>query len=296
MRYFAGGWGLYRARSQAKNGVMLATDRQERMGRAASVTRSVALALTLVMVAPATAIAATRALGHQAHKASGSPARMLMGIGNPPGCVSGADPTRVLAAYHATVLHEIIDPRHAPAGMVPCLAAAVAHRYRVTVAIQYWNGWTIAHDAAYFKTMLALVAPYAWAISIGNEQDINTGGRTTPARYAATWRAIEPIVARLAPHALRVAGEISPWGEQFLKAAWKDKLPGAQVIAAHPYLVKHAFSIAEFVRWCASIRKPVWFTEGMLAPKAWTSSNGAPVPRSQFRGVALGVAWLAIRK
>jgi len=61
---------LYRARSQAKNGVMLATDRQERMGRAASVTRSVALALTLVMVAPATAIAATRALGHQAHKAS----------------------------------------------------------------------------------------------------------------------------------------------------------------------------------------------------------------------------------
>jgi hypothetical protein len=221
-------------------------------------------------------------------KAAAKRAAMAVGIGNPPGCVSGADPTRSLRAYHATVLHEIIDPRQDPTSMLPCLAAAASRHYRVTVAIQYWNGWTIAQDVAYFQRIVRLVAPYTWAISIGNEQDIHSGGRPDVRKYVATWRAIEPIVARLAPHALRVAGEVSPWGELFLKTAWKAGLPGAQVIAAHPYRVGRSFRIADLVRWCASIRKPLWLTEGMAAPRAW----GAAVPRSQFTGAAQGVAWL----
>jgi hypothetical protein len=256
--------------------------------RGAGMMCPLTLALVTALVVPALACAATHSTKKRMHKPVAKQAAMAVGIGNPPGCVSGGDPTRWLVAYHATVLHEIIDPRQDPTRMVPCLAAAAAHHYRVTVAIQYWNGWTIAQDVAYFQRMVRLVAPYAWAISIGNEQDIHTGGPPSVPKYVATWRAVEPIVARLAPRALRVAGEISPWGERFLKSAWSAGLRGAQVMAAHPYRVGRSFRIADLVRWSASIRKPLWLTEGMAAPRAW----GAAVPRSQFTGAAQGVAWL----
>lgn len=249
----------------------------------------VTLTAAVALLAAGVASATTPRAKAPAHKASVIRAvKLAIGIGNPPGCVDGQNPSRTLAAYHATVLHEVIDPRHNPAQLVPCFAAAKAHGYRVSIAIQYWNGWSIKQDVAYFRRTVKAVAPYAWAISVGNEQDISTGGLPSPRKYVATWRAVEPIVAGLAPHAIRVAGEISPWGESFLKAAWKAGLPGAQVVSAHPYNVRYHFRIPDLVRWAASIRKPLWFTEGMRAAHAW----GATVPRTQFKGVALGVAWL----
>jgi hypothetical protein len=73
-------------------------------------------------------------------------------------------------------------------------------------------------------------------VGLGNEQDLvwNLPGHPydpaqTAAQYAADWDAAEPIVAQMAPQALRVALEASPWSFPFSQRALADGLPGLAV-------------------------------------------------------------------
>jgi hypothetical protein len=92
------------------------------------------------------------------------------------------------------------------------------------------------HAAANVRRVLAYYARFAWAVSIGNEQELNQGGPGQTLReYALRWRALEPIVAALAPGAIRMAGEISPSGWTYLKRAVRAGRLGAQLVAAHVY-------------------------------------------------------------
>ncbi|MGB0091541.1 MAG: hypothetical protein WBP81_03255 [Solirubrobacteraceae bacterium] len=63
-----------------------------------------------------------------------------------------------------------------------------------------------------------------WAVGVGNEQDLtstnrnaqgtSTGsghGRTAGENYRADWNAVEPVLVKLAPHAIRVYDEFSRW-------------------------------------------------------------------------------------
>ncbi len=221
----------------------------------------------------------------------------LIGVGNVHGCLTGSSSgLGVLRSYHASVLRVVIDPIHGANGQaLGCVRAAARSRHKVEIAVNYFNAWSTSHIVSYFRHVLAAYGHYAWAISIGNEQDLNQGGHETAARYAAVWRAVEPVVAHKAPHAIRVAGEISPWGFAFLKSALAKRLPGAQVIAVHAYIGPHVFKLAKVVTWAHGKGLPLWVTEGLKGPGAWSrvNPNLQAAPLSKMRGVAFAAAWLS---
>jgi hypothetical protein len=233
--------------------------------------------------------------------AHGQPARVtrptLIGVGNVPGCMSGlTSGLPVLRTYHATIVRVVITPAGGANGeALGCLRAAVAAGDKVHVAINYSNQWSRSRVVAYFRHVLSLYAPYAWAVSVGNEQELNQGGtEATGRQYAAVWRAVEPLVAHAAPHAIRVAGEISPWGINFLRVAFAAHLPGVQAIAAHAYKSRYGFDLPKVVAWTRSTRLPLWITEGLGGPGAWPSNIPGmhAVPLSSLSGVAVADTWL----
>lgn len=242
-------------------------------------------------------LAAGPGIGHaaqvkhaKARKSSAVPRGMTIGIGNAPKCVTtGANPVPTLKHYRVKWFHEVMPTYANPTVAAQCLAAAAHAGYKVSVAIQYENWWSPSADAAWFKQVMAAIAPYVSQVSIGNEQELWTGGNPQkPAAYVKTWRAVEPIVRSAAPRALIGAGEISPWGEPFLKAAWRLGLPGAQIIAAHPYRKPGAFSIPELIRWAHTVKRSVWFTEALLNDRSW----GVSIPAAKLAGATYAFTWL----
>lgn len=221
-----------------------------------------------------------------------------IGVGNVRGCLTGSTAgLAVLRGYHASVLRVVIDPQHGESAQaLPCVQAAVATGYKVHVAISYSNTSPTRTVVAYFRQVLGFYGRYAWAISIGNEQELLEGGATeTPKRYAAVWRAVEPVVARLAPRAIRVAGEVSPWGLSFLRAAYASHLPGAQAISVHAYFSPFGFSLPKVLTWVRTTHLALWVTEGLDGPGAWPNGERGmhAVPLSRMVGVAVADAWLS---
>jgi PASTA domain len=220
----------------------------------------------------------------------------ILGVGHVPGCLYGADPVPTLARYPGTtVMRVIVSPYYGAGGTsgeaAPCLVAAIAAGYRVELVIQWADGWSDQQVADFFTVELGHYARFAWAVAIGNEEEIGVPApESIPAGYAERWRIAAPIVRAAAPDALLVAGEISPWGLDFLKQAWVDGLPGAQVIAVHAYQTQGVFSIPALEAWAAQIGLPVWDTEGMAGPGAWVPDY--TLMASQLLGVQAGFVWL----
>jgi hypothetical protein len=125
--------------------------------------------------------------------------------------------------------------------------------------------------AAYFRQTLPQYAPYAWAVSVGNEQDlVAQGAPATGARYRAVWNAVEPVLARIAPRAIRVYGETSPFGFPFLQQSFRPHRPrGAQAIAFHCYDVRYGgLSVVPHVAaWAAGEHLPLWCSEMSNSPR-----------------------------
>jgi hypothetical protein len=216
-------------------------------------------------------------------------------------CVTrGGDVSTFMRAHHATVLR-IIVPYWGNGQAPACAQTAVAHGYRVYVSLQYNNRWRPARVAAYFRRTLPLYAPFAWAVSVGNEQDLTQGARAPSGRsvvcssvsgrrscrqstagedYRAVWNAAEPIVARIAPRAIRVFGETSPFGFRYLQDAFHGGRPrGAQAIAFHCYDVKNGGLgiVPEVAAWAASKRLPLWCSEmsasSRRSPHPWLKQD-----------------------
>jgi hypothetical protein len=218
----------------------------------------------------------------------------IIGVGNAPGCNAGADPTPTLRQYNATLLRVVISPLNGGSGdngqALPCVRAAAAWGFRVMISIQWWSIWTQDQTIAYFQRQLETYGPYASAISVGNEQELDA---VTPADYSRVWRAVQPLIDVYAPGAVRVAGEISPWGLDFLQQAWRDGLPGAQALAFHPYTtVGGSPDPFEDALWAHSVGLPMWATEGLDAPGTWSSQQVSPRPLRDFGGARVAVAWL----
>jgi hypothetical protein len=178
-----------------------------------------------------------------------------------------------------------------PARWLQCAQDAHQAGYRVALAVQYNNLWSIAQDRAWFSQIIGLYAPYAWAVSIGNEQELGNAVAETAQRYSQTWRALEPILAHVAPQAIRVAGEISPWGLNFLEAAARDGLPGAQAYSAHPYPVAGALDPAVFAQFAAANHVQAWATEGMCGPGALASLGCRSSSELHRDGYAAAFEW-----
>ncbi len=219
----------------------------------------------------------------------------MIGVGNAPGCNAGADPTPTLRQYGATFLRVVISPLNGGSGdngqALPCVQAAAAAGFRVMISIQWWSIWTQDQIVAYFARQLETYGPYAYAIGVGNEQDLDA---VTPEDYSQVWRAVQPLIAADAPGAVRVAGEISPWGLSWLQQAWLDGLPGAQALAFHPYTTVPS-SPDPYVDavWAYSVGLPMWTTEGLDAPGAWSNDRVFPRALQDFAGVRVAFAWLS---
>ncbi|MGH3610625.1 MAG: hypothetical protein ACRDRD_21435, partial [Pseudonocardiaceae bacterium] len=177
-----------------------------------------------------------------------------------------------------------------------CAANAHQAGLRLIVSVQYNADWSMSQIEAWFRQALATYVPYRpYAISIGNEQELGQSGGS-PESYHEVWDAVEPIVAATDPSAIRVAGEISPWGLAWFEQAAALGLPGAQAFAAHPYPDSQspwASTPSAFVKFADVYHMPAWATEGMCGPGAWTRYGCLPESTFARDGFALAVEWYA---
>jgi hypothetical protein len=216
--------------------------------------------------------------------------------------VDGDNPEPFLQAHDATVLR-IVVPDYPSPNALGCVALARAEGYRVYLSLQYDNAWSPTQVASYFATTLPEYAPYAWAVAVGNEQDIfstqhlqqgvprtaqvctGTGSERRCERnaglfYREVWDAVEPVIARLAPQALRVYGETSPWGLTYLKDSFETGRPrGAQIVAFHCYDTKWGGlrAVPRVAAWAGTYHLPLWCSEmsDALHPLSWGRGDTA---------------------
>jgi hypothetical protein len=220
-------------------------------------------------------------------------ARPPIAAGNIPGCLSGSqtNPEWYLRHLHASILRVVVSPDYGQDGQaLPCIRAARSKGYRTELVVQWNSSWSISRTKQFFKHILGSYRYYVWSVGIGNEQEITP--KLSSAGYSHAWRAIEPIVKRMAPWAIRVGGEISPWGLNFLSGALRDGLPGIQAVAVHSYYYSWAFSPGQAVRLARRYGLPLWEDEGLYdGPGTWHPHQA----RSSWamRGAALIGVWEA---
>jgi hypothetical protein len=187
-------------------------------------------------------------------------------------CLAGHPVNAFLRANHANVLRVVLSPYWAEhRGGLGCIAAAYSAHYKVYVSLQFSNRWRPRQDAAYFARALPSYAPYLWAVGVGNEQDLSSsvlpGQRRralSGADYLAVWNWVEPVIARLAPHAIRVYGEFTPWAFAATEEGFARGRPrGVQAIGAHCYHTRTGglLQIPADAAWAASKRLPLWCSE-----------------------------------
>jgi hypothetical protein len=214
-------------------------------------------------------------------------------------CLANRNVNGFLRQNHANVLRLILSPSDAAAGAgVKCVQQAHAAGFRVYVSLQFNNRWTPRQVAAYFSQVLPAYAPWVWAIGVGNEQDLSTptgygqgktglsrDGRSAGQSYRAVWNAVEPVLVKVAPRAVRVYGEFSPWSFVANQQGFaRGRPPGVQAIAAHCYhtTVGGLTQVPQGAAWAASKRLPLWCSEmgpalartkPWAVPDTWTSWN-----------------------
>lgn len=228
-------------------------------------------------------------------------------IGNLPGCMTGTltDPQPLMQSFHATILRVVISAAHrinahdfAPAygtqgQALPCLSAAQAEGYRVMVVLEWNSVWSTQQVRTFFKKELKIYGPYAWAIGVGNEEEISPA--LSGYGYSRDWKAVLPLLRQLAPYAIRVGGEISPWGLPFLENALSAGLPGMQALGVHTYRYKWSFTMPQVLQLAHRYRVPLWCDEGLYdGPNSWRPKwprGGSDFTLSQMRGAVVAGAW-----
>jgi len=216
-------------------------------------------------------------------------------------CAANRNVNPVLRANHANVMRLILSPEAATlAAGTACVEDAYAAGFRVYISLQFNNRLTPGQVAAYVAQVLPAYAPYVWAVGVGNEQDLsmpsahgqgtislNRDGRSAGQNYRAVWNAVEPVLVKLVPRAIRVYGEFSPWGFGATEQGFAHgRPPGVQAIAAHCYHTKldGLLQVPQDAAWAASKRLPLWCSEmgpalpsrsmpKWIVPDSWASWN-----------------------
>jgi hypothetical protein len=232
----------------------------------------------------------------------GASARLsLNAVSKEPACLANRNVNPFLRANHANVMRLILSPQDATTGAgMGCVKAAHAAGFRVYISLQFSNRWSASQDAAYVARVLPKYAPFVWAVGIGNEQDLTMqtaygqgtvslarDGRSAGQNYRAVWNAVEPVLVRVAPRAIRVYGEFSPWGFSANKQGFAHgRPPGVQAIAAHCYHTKVGglMQVPQDAAWARSQHLPLWCSEmgpalprrstpKWVVPDSWASWN-----------------------
>jgi hypothetical protein len=192
--------------------------------------------------------------------------------------------------FHATLLRVVVTTATDGGHALPCVSAAHAEGYKVMLSVQWPSGWAVARVKSFFSQELTRYGRYVNSVSVGNEQEIVAPG-TSPAKYVKVWRAVEPIIKRMTPRAVRVGGEISPWGFKDLEQELRLGLPGIQAVAVHTYTFAFGLSFRQALALARRYRLPLWCTEGLRdGPDSWPSLSRS-LPLSGMRGAAVAAAW-----
>lgn len=193
------------------------------------------------------------------------------------------------------VVRVVDGSTEAPDALVGCAEAAEQAGDRVELVIQWDAALTLRQTVRRFRQAVDAY-PNVWAVAVGNEQELPEPQAMSPVSYARVWRAVEPVVARSDPAAVRVAGEISPWGLKWFAQAAAIGLPGVQAFSAHPYPDSGspwAANPAPFVRLAARYHVQAWATEGMCGPESWMRYGCLPAATLASDGFSVGVEWYA---
>jgi hypothetical protein len=158
------------------------------------------------------------------------------------------------------------------------------------LVVQWASWWPIKTDQWWFARELTLYGHYVSAVGIGNEQEI-VPPNTTPAQYVRVWRAVEPTVKQIAPWALRVGGEISPWGLNDLAQELRLGLPGIQAVAVHPYKFAFGYSVNQALELARRYRLPLWCDEGLQEGRDSWPSIRRTIPWVGMKGAAMAAVW-----
>jgi hypothetical protein len=272
---------------------------------------------SLILVAALFAfVAIAGARSSPAHSSTLRPLPRLIAAGNLRGCVQGTlkNPASLMRSTHASVLRVVVNSAYSrgsgtgtgvPSGTtsaqgihgeaLPCIKAARREGYKVMLVIQWNDAWSPGQVASLFSSVLRIYRPYLWAVAVGNEQELQGPG-LSGSGYSRDWKAVEPVIKRLAPSAIRVGGEISPYGLKFLQTALRAGLPGMQALAVHPYAFKWEFTIPQVLQLAQRNHAALWADEGLYeGPNSWrpTSPPGAKfMTLSSLRGAVLAGVWL----
>jgi hypothetical protein len=254
-------------------------------------------AAALLAAAPAAAahgVGARLTFGHASvsavHAATPS-SRIMFGVGNVHDGACAAPPAG--AGFVRVVAGWAYEPGH----MLACALAARQARLPVELVVQWSNALSLPEIRARVAQTLALFTPATpFAVALGNEQEFSMTGNApapTPAVYAQTWRALEPMLARMMPAALRVAGEVSPWGNPFMRDAAAAGLPGAQAYAEHVYPsgLPAEMITAPFLRVARAHGVLAFADEGACGPSSWWKLGCIPAATLAAEGFALAAEW-----
>jgi hypothetical protein len=242
----------------------------------------------LVLLLAATAQAQPRYLIRKA----GDPE---IAAGNLPGCLAGTikDPRPYMQEFQATMLRLVVSQGnwHGNAGQaLPCVRAAHREGYKVELDIEWASRWPTRTVRWWFSRELSLYRYYANAVAVGNEQEI-VAPNMSPAKYVSMWRAVEPEIRRMAPWAIRVGGEISPWGFSDLQRELSSGLVGVQAVAVHPYKFSFAPSVSQALSLARRYHLPLWCDEALQdGPDSWPSVS-LTIPLYRMRGAAVAGVW-----
>ena len=228
-------------------------------------------------------------------QAASAEAATQVGAGNLPGCLLGSltNPRPLMQKFHATMLRVVVGPGNFngnTGSALPCITAAHAEGYKVMLGVGWASWWPVKTVQSWFSRELTLYGRYLNAIGIGNEEEI-VPPAMSPAKYVSMWRAVEPIVKRMTPWAVRVGGEISPWGFKDLSTELRLGLPGIQAVGVHPYTFSFGFSVRQALGLAGRYHLPLWCTEALRdGPDSWPSVSRT-VPPSGMKGVAMAAVW-----
>lgn len=225
-------------------------------------------------------------------QAASAQAAALVGAANLPGCVTGSlsNPRPFMEMFHAKLLRVVVSPSSDGGHAMPCISAAHAEGYKVMLSVQWPSGWKVTRVESFFSQELTLYGRYLNAVGVGNEQEIVPPG-TSAAKYVTMWRAVEPIIKRKTPRAVRVGGEISPWGFNSLKQELRLGLPGIQAVAVHTYKFTFGFNFPQALALTRRYRLPLWATEGLRdGPLSWPSVSRTLTLKA-MQGAAVAVVW-----
>ena len=230
------------------------------------------------LLAAGAAAVAIGCLGMAGWAPAASAKPRFVAVSNERACVANRNVNPFVRRNHGNVVRLILAPQDASAGAgVACVKYAYDAGLKVYLSLQFNNAWAPRQVASYFRRVLVPYAPYLWAVGVGNEQDL-TGptdygqgksalarrGQTAGQSYRAVWDAVEPVLMQLAPRAIRVYGEFSPWSFYANAEGFASgRPPGVQAIAAHCYHTRLGglLEVPQDAAWAASKRLPLWCSE-----------------------------------